>query len=344
MNILNKITKSRLSLALSAVLAVSAVGCIEESENEVMGKGTSRFRLSTSDYDVVTFTPFSEETKTYLTIYRDAISDADMNQTVTVKLTVSQDSLDAFNEREDATFNMVNPEWFTLYEAPNGTPLAVDGTSNTLTFKPGESVKSIRINIDTNPFDLTQKYMLPLVITDASNGYEITERLQTAFIQALPINKYDGVYEVEEGTMTDAVNPALAHINIYRNSAGAVVTGNQQYALITSGERDCDVFDWDFFGNYYAPISDTGTGSYSRYGSFSAVFHFDASDKIVAVTNFWGQPASNTRYASVDPDAENQWTEEGIEEVGYRMHHPSAMGSEDPRTVWNEKWVYLEER
>jgi hypothetical protein len=352
MNLLNKITKSRLALAMGAVLAISAVSCIEESENEVSGKGTSRIRLSTSDYSVVTLKPFAEQTVSYLNIYRDAVSEADMNQTVTVKLTISQDSLDAFNDREGADYLMVDPAWFSLYEAPSGEALAADGTSNTITFGPGESVKALRLEIDTNPMDLTAKYMLPVVITEASNGYEVKSTLQTAFVQALPINKYDAVYEVT-GTMVDASNGTILHINEYRNSAGAVVTGNQQYALITSGERDNDVFDWDFYGNYYSPI--TSGSTYSRYGNFSAVFHFDVNDKIASVTNWWGQPnPTNGRYATVDPAAENQWTEAGIEGVGYRMHHPSVMGGaynagtpdaactgcygSSPRTVWAEEW------
>jgi hypothetical protein len=329
MNMIKKIMNLKYFLGLALILSA----CIEEEGDSISGKGINKFRYSTPDFSVVTLKPFSIENKSVISIYRDAVSKSSMNESVTLELLISQDSLDAYNDREGTSFLLLDPAWYELSINPG-----------TITFAPGESVKTIRIEIDTNPFDLTEKYALPFVIKDPSGNYEIANSGSLAIVQTLPINKYDGVYEVTEGTMVDVTTGTLTHINDYRNSPGALVTGNQQYALITSGEKDCDVFDWDFFGNYYSPI--TSSGSYSRYGNFSAVFHFDTDDKIESVTNYWGQPnPSNGRYASVDPAATNQWSPAGIEGVGYFMHHPSAVPTPPHiRTTWAETWVYLEPR
>lgn len=48
--------------------------------------------------------------------------------------------------------------------------------------------------------------------------------------------------------------------------------------------------------------------SLSYYGSFGPVFTFDAiTNKITSVTNFYGQPAGNSRSAQLDPSGSNQY-------------------------------------
>jgi hypothetical protein len=63
MNISNKITKSKLALAIGALLVIGVASCIEDPENEVSGKGTSRFRLSTSDFDWLLLARFLKKRK-----------------------------------------------------------------------------------------------------------------------------------------------------------------------------------------------------------------------------------------------------------------------------------------
>ncbi len=322
--------------------------CIEEWKDPLSGKGTRELRYSVNEFSVVTFKPFSTETKDLLTIYRDEISSSSTDKEVAFTFEINSDSLDAYNEEHETEFEVLPEEAYTLNVEPG-----------TVTFGPDESAKTITITLNTSLMDLATKYALPFVMKDASGGSSTKSNL--AIVQTLPINKYDGVYEATEGEMIDAANATLGHINIFRHSAAAADVGievgsNQEWALVTSGEVSCDVMDYNFFGGFNSTI--TSGASYSQYGSFSPVFHFDPeTDRIVAVTNRAGQPAGNTRYATVDPEAANQWSEEGIEDVGYRMHHPTVMGGaynaatpdaacegcygSEPRSVWSETWAYV---
>jgi hypothetical protein len=171
-----------LTLALSAAFMVSS--CIEEPESEINGKGANRFRMeSEEDFSVVTFKPNATETKSVLTIFRDANSSSSMNESVTVDLSLSQDSLDAYNEEHETEYELVPTAAYTLNVNPGS-----------VTFGPQEAAKTVRITLNTALLDLSRKYVMPFVLRNSSGDYTVSDRANLQIVQMLPINKYDGVY------------------------------------------------------------------------------------------------------------------------------------------------------
>jgi hypothetical protein len=86
------------------------------------------------------------------------------------------------------------------------------------------------------------------------------------------------------------------------------------------------------------------SGSLSYYGSYGPVFTFDlATDKLISVTNSYGQPAGNTRSAEIDPSGVNKFnaTTHDID-AKYFMKQPSVVATPpNIRVFFNEHFAYL---
>jgi hypothetical protein len=150
----------------------------------------------------------------------------------------------------------------------------------------------LQLNLTTNNIDPTKVYGIGFTIESVSSAsIKIPENLKNVLFMFNVKNKYDGEYEVT-GTMVDHA---------------AALTGYfpMKYWLITTGARSVDGFDPVVWEDYFIPIR--SGGALSGYGSFSPNFVFDANDNIVEVTNVYGQPAGNTRYAELDPSGENKY-------------------------------------
>jgi hypothetical protein len=333
-------------LSAVMILALGVTSCIEEGTDAVSGKGINEFRFSGGDFGIVTFKPFlADQNAALITIYRDAVSTAAIDEEVTITFDIDPADLTAYNTANATTFLPTNPAWYTL-NIPEGT----------LTFAPFEGAKTIRITLNTNPFDLSLKYAIPLRISNPSGGFVLNEAHDVIIVQTLPINKYDGVYEVTKGAMSD-VSAAGAPL-VHSNTGLALLTTPelQTYGLVTTGASSCAIWDYSVVGNFASPIYSTASAGFSQFGAFSVEFTFNGSDKIITAVNKAGQPAaSNGRYASIDPTTANQWSAAGIDGCGYRRHQPSVMGGaynasappdfgSPPRATWLETWKYLEPR
>src|SRR5690349_360515 len=171
-------------MASLVLLGIGVTSCIEEGKDDISGKGTDEFRFDKGEFGVVTFKPnLAGQTSEFITIYRDAVSTATMDKSVTVSFLISEDSLDAYNLEHETEYIAADPSWYEL-SIPEGS----------LTFAPNEGAKTIHITLDTNPFDLSKQYVIPMVINNASAGYALNEGHNLSIVQTLPINQYDGVY------------------------------------------------------------------------------------------------------------------------------------------------------
>jgi hypothetical protein len=104
-------------------------------------------------------------------------------------------------------------------------------------------------------------------------------------------NRWDGRYKVT-GNFVDIAAPTLTFTE-------------QEVNLVTTGPASVVMIPKDLGIPGYLILSGT---SLSYYGSFGPVFNFDpASNKVVSVVNSYGQPASNTRAAELDPSGVNKW-------------------------------------
>ena len=292
----------KIKYIISALIFFGYISCIEEGGNAIEGAGGNYVSLSGADEEVNAI-GFSARpgsaTLPLFTVQRDANSESNLNSTVEVQLKLDTALIGAYNRANGTEFI---PMPASLYDLK---------TLN-VTFAPGEFAKKVTITVDPSTFDLSKSYALGIAIATASNGYQIVESASNGLFNILVKNDYDGVYDVT-GTMVDYVSSAL--------------TGYfpMKYHLVTSGAVTVDGYDPDIWHDRFVPIY-SGT-SVSGYGSFGPVFTFDPStNKIVSVTNFYGQPAGNTRSAQLDPSGLNRFnpSDRSID-VKFFMLQPNAV-------------------
>src|SRR5688572_25509883 len=127
-------------------------------------------------------------------------------------------------------------------------------------------------------------YGIGLKIAEVSSG-RILSHASGIILKFDFRNRWDGRYKVT-GSMVDIAAPTLGHYehetNLITRSATTLISIPKELGIPG-----------------YLILSGT---SLSYYGSFGPVFHLNNStNKVVAVTNSYGQPASNTRSAEIDP-------------------------------------------
>lgn len=322
------------ALGLSVVFS----SCIKNDVKELGTAGTARVKLGEAPENVQFFSPFSDvKTVHLITVRRDEVSQAGVDQPLTVKLTNVTDSIDAYNAAEGTSFEPLPDSLFTLIQ---GKGVTRSGNVYTVTFQPGETAVTIPIALNGAKWDLSHTYAMYFKITDPG-GKGVTSGHAESLAAVAVKNKWDGIYEVT-GTMTDYTNATLQHVNVWLLANGYdPVT----YELRTAGPTTCYVYDPVVYGDYIVPI--TSGANLSGYGSFALVVEFDpATDKIVSVTNYYGQPAGNTRSAGLDPTGVNAYdAATKTIQIKYNMYQPSAVpAAPHLRTAWNETWKWVADR
>lgn len=235
-------------------------------------------------------------------------------QNINVKFKLDPAALEAYNDSEG-----------TDYEVLPANLYSIDAME--VTIPSGQRQVEKTIKLFTNNFDFSKNYAIPLTITESSFGV-ISGNFETAIYAVGAKNKYDGVYQVT-GEFSDLTRPEFSGLYPY----------NVELRTITA--TTVGRWDSEFLGGY-GYVFNTG-GGLSYFGSYAAVFKFDDSNNVTAVTNYYGQPAANTRYAEIDPTGVNKYTtfsEDGKTlEVSYFMYQ-----SGNKRLVFKEKYEYVRER
>jgi hypothetical protein len=151
---------------------------------------------------------------------------------------------------------------------------------------------TVNVPITINPYYFTADtvYGIGFKIESVSSG-NIAADAGKIIVKLDFRNRWDGRFRVT-GTFIDYAAPTLTFTE-------------QEVSLITMGPTSVYMVPKDLGIPGYLILSGT---SLSYYGSFGPVFHFNPSnDKITAVVNYYGQPASNTRSAELDPSGFNQY-------------------------------------
>jgi hypothetical protein len=276
--------------------------CIEEGKNAIEGFGGNYVRISGAgnDLNAVGFSARpGSTTLPMFTVQRDANSEANLNTAVEVQLALDPSMITAYNTANGTSFIDMPASLYSL-------------KSLNVAFAPGEFAKKVTITVDPSTFDLSKAYAIGIKIASASNGFTIVESSKSGLFNILVKNDYDGIYKVT-GTMVDYAN--------------ATLTGYfpMNFHLVTSGAVTVDGYDPDVWHAPFVPIY-SGT-AVSGYGSFCPVFTFDpATNKITKVTNYYGQPAGNTRSAEIDPTGINKFNADDHSiDVKFFMKQPSAV-------------------
>lgn len=137
----------------------------------------------------------------------------------------------------------------------------------------------------------TVSYGLGFTIASVSPGYTIAANQKNIVLGFSIKNKYDGVYRLR--VRMRANDRPTVNTTTTWNWGGNV-------HLITDGPTSVKLFDDWGFGDFIQPIQ-TNTFVYSGFGFTAPKFWFDASDKVINVTNEFPNPP-NGRQFTTDPD------------------------------------------
>jgi hypothetical protein len=341
------ISKYLFLTGIACALAFSSCrkeGAGDKVSNQAANNGTTLIGFPNGMVNSTFFEPFTTvKTVDVFTLKKDAKSEAENNKAQTFVLTSLPDALTKYNDKNGSSYELLPQSYYTL-----GNANTTQATNGDLTFKfaSGTFAQDFIIKLDGSKLDLSKTYGLAykLTGTDGLGVHAASKDTLYAFFSVK--NKWDGVYEIT-GTMVDNQNTTLSHINDFLSSAGNTtgVAAPMQFELRTISATKCEVYDNYFLGGNYMPIT-SGTG-YSQYGNFALVIEFDpATNKVAAMTNYYGQPASNTRSARLDPSGVNTY-DPGTKTIDliYNMLQPSVVTTPPyVRVTWTEKWKYLKSR
>lgn len=310
------------SLAAAASLLFAAC---DKNEGSLKGAGQTIVKLPQGAEEKVAlaldFKPGLQDV-VLLDVRRDAPNSGELNKNIVVKIRNNPTLLADYNTAHGTNYVQLPA---AAYQVDAGNPF--NGTEWTVTFNAGEHAKPILIKLDPTKLDLSQQYALGFTISDAS-GAKISNGLESALIEVGVKNRYDGIYRVT-GVMVDLASPTL--------------TGYfpQDVDLLTLGASAVVMIPRDLGIPGHLILSGT---SLSYYGSFGPVFTFDlATDKVISVTNSYGQPASNTRSGEIDPSGINKWDAATKDlRVKYFMKQPSVITAPpNIRVTFDEYFKYL---
>jgi hypothetical protein len=318
-------------------LAVMA-SCVKQDVNAVDGVGSSYVRLdvlSTISNVIgwnigVTAMDASPHTQTVFIIHRDAISNADLNKSVTVDFALDptyltnynqaaqhiydtayvNDSIRVYNSNggdgvaaaaaADAYASSVAPVQYQLLPASIYSFTADGLSGSTLTFGPGEFIKELAIKIDPSTLSFTTNYALPLTLSNPT-GVKISGDNPAGAVgqaavelinQIIVKNQYDGEYAVT-GTLVDTVVPTIDGSCSYP----------MDVYLITNSATEVILYD-KAFGEYHSICSGGGV---SYYGNVGVVIDFDANYNVTGVHNLYTDPLPRGRTLELDPSGVNKY-------------------------------------
>ncbi|WP_035333024.1 DUF1735 domain-containing protein [Dyadobacter crusticola] len=242
-------------------------------------------------------------------------------QDITVNLGLDTAALNQYNAEQETEYDLIDSD---LYSFPTSVVIPK-----------GQRTATVALKVKSQQFDFAKSYVLPIQIQSVSSG-TVSGNFGTILLSLNAKNKWDGVYKVTS-KMVDVTNPAFISLS----AAGKRL----EYTLETISATECVVVD-DIV--WHAPFIAfwTGTGN-SGYGSFSPVIKFDpATNKIVSVTNYYGQPATNTRSAVLNPAGKNAYDPATKSmEISFWMTQPSAVAAAPHiRTTWEDKLEFLHPR
>lgn len=302
-----KLTINRLFTLGLLATGLSFAACSKPDSPVAAGNSGGTFiKLLESGEKVLAFDAVSTpQSAGLLDVRKDANSEAALNTPTNVVVSLDQAYLDAYNEDNGTAYEILPAEYYT-------TSPAISGGAFNLAFAAGDFAKPITFTLtDATMLDFSKQYALPFTITSVDAGGNVSAS-KSLFVKVLVKNAWDGAYEVT-GSMNDVGNPGLGGLF------------PMDYHLITSGATTVDGYDPVYWVDYFIPI--TSGADITGYGAFSPVFEFDPeTNKVIKVTNIYGQPAGNTRSAELDPSGENYYDPETQTiKVKFFMKQPSVI-------------------
>lgn len=200
-------------LAALAIVSTLVLSCTDDGEDDMAGVGKNYLRLIT-DVDAETSSgvnvaiaafPAVPGSATFLEIRRDAISNAALNQSVTVNYEIDNTIVDDYNayiERynekvqryNDSIPEGIKPMEFIEFDYNVLDPTVYNLSGTTVTFEPGEFVKYVPMEVDPATLSFEERYALGVRLTSPSNGYVVSNPATESLVRVVIRNQYDGTY------------------------------------------------------------------------------------------------------------------------------------------------------
>jgi len=321
-----KLNKLNLFL-IGSVTAMLFTSCIKDSAPALGDRGKTIVKLLESPENKLFFEPFLNVRDVSLfSLRKDAPSSAELNSATPVKVKLNPTLVSDYNSANNESFELLPDSLYTL-----DPTIVKNGQVYTMTLNPGDFAKDFGIKLNGAKWNLAHKYALGFTIDDASGKAISTSKKDVLVLIAIK-NKWDGVYSVT-GSYTDVTNAAFKGLYPY------------EWELQTTSATQCVVVDNVYLG-FPGFTFDTGAGL-SYYGNFGLLVNFDpATDQITSVVNYYGQPASNTRSAALDPSGANKYdAATKTISIKYFMKQPSVIpAAPNVRCMFNEVWKFEHSR
>ncbi|MCE5179708.1 MAG: hypothetical protein LLF81_11275 [Porphyromonadaceae bacterium] len=208
----------------------------------------------------------------------------------------------------------------------------------TVTIPKGARSVNFPVNIDTHLLKPTPQFILVRIKSVDKPGYIVSGNFGQLLLNLKLRHQYEGRY-VLTGTMEHLPSPgAYVHITTIFDPEPYTVQ------LQTFDGQSVIFYEEMGWSDYIYPIA-TATGGYSGWGSFAPIFKFDDQGNVIAVTNYYGQPAGNTRSALLDPSGVNKYDPATKSfQVSYWMVQPSVVSAPPHyRTHMVETYTFLED-
>lgn len=282
---------------------------INSSDKIVEIEGPVSGTVPYSSTNTISLSSSAKDT-TFSLITIQVANDQPVSQDVQVTLKMDSTLVTAYN---DTTGNGYKLPSSGLYRFSNLTVTIVKGS------------REGYLQMTTKPAELASgDYAFGFRIVSVSDpSYKISGNFNNQVVIVGVKNKYDGHYTVT-GTFFDKSNAAFTGrypMDIY---------------LITTGANSVVMYD-NVIGTQAHSFNNAGSTSY--YGSFAPVFTFDASDNVLNVVNYYGQPAGNGRSGSLDAGT-NKWNAGNRSiDVNYFMLQPTV--ATPYRTSFQEHFTYV---
>ncbi len=209
-----------------------------------------------------------------------------------------------------------------------------------VTIPAGKNVAYFKLVVNTLNVKSDDKYMVAYNIADVPKPLSISADRFYVYYKMVVRNKYDGVYSLRSGGMTDYQVPENVFI------------GSTTVELVTVDDSTCIMRDAYVYNNGYTDpygkalnahlFWSTSGNAWNWYGYFCPVLHFNSNGngQITRVTNYFGQPdAVRGRSAALSPDptqaANSAWDPSTRNvKVYYLMYDGSFTGGWKGCKVW----------
>lgn len=169
---------------LGLFLMTGFMACIDDAGNATEGVGSNFLRIpaGSKEINIAGLDAVPGNVKYSLFgVFRDANSEAVLNQASDVKLKLDNSLITAYNTAHGT--NLVPLEGSYTIDALD------------LKFAPGEFSKKVYLNLDPSKLDLSKKFALGVAIESATGGFTAVPTLSKALFNIVIKNQWDGRYQ-----------------------------------------------------------------------------------------------------------------------------------------------------